>query len=77
MTTATDNEWHVLVQDDDGHWYVCPADKRGEAEEYFDLMADYWSPENDGSGSPPKVPLWLERVGGAPSLVRFKAYEVR
>ena len=30
IDAMTDAEY-VLIQDDDGHWYVCPAGKRQEA----------------------------------------------
>lgn len=66
---ATDGEWHVLIQDDDGHWYVCPADKQMAAEGVFAATPRYELVFN--------WPDWLVKVGGAPSLVRFRDYEIR
>lgn len=67
---------YVLVRDDDGHWYVCPADKRREADAYFEAMGAFWGPHGDADGPEPERPGWLEDVGGAPSLVRFTGYTI-
>lgn len=63
----------VLIQDDDGHWYVCPAEKQGEASEAFEAIDTYWQ-DMEAEGDAPEVPPYLVRVGGAPSLVRFTGY---
>ena len=67
-------QWYVLIQDNDGHWYVCQADRQAEAEAYFAECANYWKKPMKKSYI--EEPAWLVRVGGAPSLVRFKDYEV-
>lgn len=65
----------VLIRDDDGHWYVCPAERADEAAAYFESAAEYWAdPEADGD--PPPEPDYLEGVGGTPSLVRFTGYTI-
>lgn len=69
MTT----EEHVLIQDDDGHWYVIPIAKEAEAERYFAAVYTYW---RDGKGNLPTEPAWLKTVGGAPSLVKFTGFRI-
>lgn len=48
---------HVLIEDDDGHWYVCPADKIGEAQAYFQADSLYWT--KGGAFQLPDKPTWL------------------
>jgi hypothetical protein len=66
---------HVLISDDDGHWYVCPADRQQEAADTLQAIGDYWS-KGDYSGDPPAMPAYLVEVGGAPSLVRFTGFRI-
>jgi hypothetical protein len=66
-----DERKFILISDDDGHWYVCPADKRLEAVAHFEAVDRYWSPDNDPEGDPPEYLDWLEPVGGAPWRVTF------
>ncbi len=54
----------ILVQADDGHWYLIPANRR----ERWDV----WK----GSGNS-AVPTWATRVNGPPDLVEFDSYVVR
>lgn len=70
---------YVLISDDDGHWYVIPADKQGEAGRYFEAAGAYWSsPSAHGEEvDEPERPGWLVDVGGAPSLVEFTGYTIR
>lgn len=65
----------ILIQDDDSHWYVIPADKLQEAMDYFSETAEFWEPGNS-KGMPPSAPKWLEQVGGSPSLVKFRKYRI-
>lgn len=67
---------YVLICDDDGHWYVCPADRLAEASAYFAAAAAYWQPGSEHAGDPPAEPDWLEAVGGSPSRVRFTGYRI-
>jgi hypothetical protein len=67
--------WYVLIQDDDCHWYVCPAGKQEEAAAYFEAVEQH-ADGPDESLALPEEPVWLERVGGAPSLVKFTDYIV-
>jgi hypothetical protein len=68
----------VLIQDDDCHWYVCPADNEAEAHSYFEAVSRYWEdgPLATDAGTEPTHPEWLVRVGGSPSLVRFHSYTI-
>lgn len=66
---------YALINDDDGHWYVCPEERLEEASSYLEKVADYWRDMSSDSGLPDE-PLWLENVGGAPSRVRFPDYEI-
>jgi hypothetical protein len=47
-----------LDQDDDSHWYVIPADRATDWEDWCDSGAE-------------TVPEWAQRVGGAHTLVTF------
>jgi hypothetical protein len=51
---------YFLGQDDDGHWYVVPVDKRGEWEKWLARL-----------GYTEAAPEWVESVGGSPCLVTF------
>lgn len=72
---SIDPRQFVLIQDEDCHWYVCPADKEEEASEYFEEVSQYWDTPRK-SGDPPVMPDYLDRVGGAPSLVKFTGYTI-
>lgn len=61
---------YCLIQDDDSHWYVCPADRVEEAQAAFAAVAAYWG-AREYVGEAPDVPDWCQPVGGAPSLVTF------
>ncbi len=60
---------YCLVQDDDGHWFVIPAEKQDEFEEYMRKIYDL--------GEYPEEPEWLDGVGGAPSRVIFENYTIK
>ena len=62
---------YILKSDDDGHWYVVPADKDREAADYFEAVSKYWGEPSDENAREPDRPDWLEEVGGCPSLVTF------
>mgnify|MGYP000889178198 CR=1 len=55
---------HILVQDEDSHWYVIPENKK---EEWYKFFEDEEYPYKD-------LPNWAERVNGSPSNVTFKNY---
>ncbi len=62
---STPNQEYILTSDDDGHWYVIPADKLrefGEAVSAFDDTGD--------------IPDWADPVGGSPCRVKFKGYRI-
>ena len=56
---------YCLVEDDDGHWYVIPTDRR--------VAFDLWLCNPDSDPIPPE---WAEPVGGSPSLVEFTEYMI-
>lgn len=68
----SDDRFYTMMSDDDGHRYVVPVDKLGEAHEYFDKVYAFW---DRGEGELPEDPDWLEETGGG--LVVFKHYEIR
>ena len=55
----------ILQNDDDGHWYVIPADKKDEFQE--------WS---CGGYETQPQPEWASQVGGHPNNVTFSAPEI-
>ena len=57
--------YYVMAQDDDGHWYVIPEDKQAQFSAWVLTNGDEPQPD------------WALRVGGAPSLVRFRNYDIR
>lgn len=63
----------VLIQDDDSHWYICPADKEKEASAILAAITKYWAydPGNE-KNELPTMPDWLRSIGGSPSLVKFQ-----
>ena len=56
---------YMLIQDNDCHWYVIPADKFAEFDKWLADL-DSYTP----------LPGWAKSVGGAPSLVTFENYEI-
>ena len=72
---AETNEY-VLVEDDDGHWYVCPAEREAEFSAWEEAVRAYYDDEDEEGDGPPPEPDFLEKVGGAPSLVRFTGYRI-
>ena len=61
---------YILIQDDDCHWYVIPADKQSEFNKWAELDPD------DDTGKSWVVPDYAKRVDGYPSLVKFKEYRI-
>lgn len=62
------NPPHILVQDNDSHWYVIPKDKNDAWNDFCAIPSDderAWD-----------IPDFAEQVGGCPSLVLFKTYEI-
>lgn len=56
----------ILIQDNDGHWYVIPADKTDDWFKWEESQ-DY----QDGI-----VPEYAEEVGGCYTRVKFKDYKI-
>lgn len=67
---------YILKQDDDGHWFVIPADKENEWSEYIEAVYRYWDDIPFDNVPPPTEPEWVEQVGGAPSRVKFSEYTI-
>jgi hypothetical protein len=64
-----------LIQDNDCHWYIIPADKENEFYEWDQYCIEYWNNfENEGHA--PIKPKWVVEVGGSPSLVQFPSYQI-
>lgn len=57
---------YLLVQDDDCHWYIIPADKR---DAFF-----AWLEGQDASDG--YAPDWANRFGGGPESVTFEKPEI-
>src|SRR5690349_17444571 len=69
----------AFLQDDDCHWYFCPASKVQEAEDHLEAEYLYWVRrpyEEDPRLLPPKAPSWLRIVGGSPDLITKDTPEV-
>lgn len=49
-----------LVSDDDGHWYIVPADRQEEFDEL--IMSDEFNRA---------MPAWVQEVNGHPNNVSF------
>lgn len=62
---------YTLISDDDGHWYVCPADKVIAVGKFFEAVRAYWEDGHEDDEVEPSMPRYLSPVGGAPSLVSF------
>ncbi len=57
---------YILVQDDDCHWYVIPANKENQWSNWLKgADADNWD-----------LPDFAERIGGCYTLVKFKEYRI-
>lgn len=71
---------YVLTTDDDGHWYVIPADKQGDWWKWVEYSTKFWDNQlylDNPDLEAPDVPDWADEVGGAPSLVTFREYTIR
>jgi len=56
---------YILTEDNDGHYYVIPSDMHNT---WWDLLE---------SGNEFVEDLeWVDRIGGAPSLVTFSEYRI-
>lgn len=64
----------VIISDDDGHHYICPADREEEADEMLQTITDYWREDRDGECPP--SPDFLVPIGGAISRVKFQNYRI-
>lgn len=57
---------YILIQDDDCHWYVIPADKEKDFCK--------WAVSDEAQDG--IVPKYAKQVGGSPSLVKFHNYRI-
>ena len=67
---------YILITDNDGHWFVIPADKQDEWWSYLIAVDAAGNPSDDNPPDYPQEPEWVEQVGGAPLLVRFTEYKI-
>jgi len=65
----TETRYTIVVADD--HKYLCPVDRREEARERFKEIREYWRPNGDFEGDPPREPDFVRRIGGSLSLLSF------
>lgn len=77
----SEKQQHMLTQDGNGHWFVIPADKEEEFQNYLAVVYHFWGSlpeyhEKMVHRLPPTQPDWAVKVGGAPSLVKFTDYEI-
>ena len=60
----TNREKYCLIKDDDGHWYLTPFDKKKEAEEILESIANYWGNCEYDFIECPEIPDWLKQIDG-------------
>ena len=68
----------ALVSDDAGHWYVCPNDKQGMANQYFREIDWFWREgyKMDNTEEP-DYPEWLTPLSGGPEHIKFTNWSER
>ena len=69
------NKKYCLINDDDGHWFIIPSNKREEAETYFLSIYRYWEEMPDDMECP-NEPNWLLPLNVHPMYVAFESYEI-
>jgi hypothetical protein len=57
----TNREKYCLINDDDGHWYLAPFERRNEAREILESIEEAWAEE---ANEIPEVPDWLKEIDG-------------
>lgn len=65
-----DQRWCV-VSDGDGHSWLCPAERRGEALSLLEANEDFWCRDSINGETPPPSPdevEWLRRIDGVHRL---------
>lgn len=60
---------YCLLQDDSGHWYLCPHDRRDEGSAALEAIEAYWR-DIDIKGPAPTLPPWVKEIDG-PHLLSF------
>lgn len=66
-------EKFCLISDGNCHWFLCPAERRDEAEEVMERISGYWSDNFDCDEPPPELPDYLETLDGGPGRITFEA----
>lgn len=61
-----DEKRWCLISDDDGHLFLCPAERREEAENMFGAYYEWQG--NYPDGNPPALPDFVERIDGYAGL---------
>lgn len=65
-----DEKRFCLVSDDDGHWFICPAEKASEFSKWVEKTTKYWDSLPDDEDPPAELP-YIKAIGGSPSRVTF------
>lgn len=60
----TDTPLYCLIQDGDGHWYLCPVERRKEAIHMLWAIEAYWDDPgwHKYVADPPPDPDFVERI---------------
>lgn len=68
--------YYQLTCDDDGHWYVIPANLETEFVEYLRSVYAYYRnmPDDVIDAPEPPMPEWVTPVGGFPGMVKFRVW---
>jgi hypothetical protein len=66
----TTKVWHILIQDEDSHWYVIPADERAQFYQWVKSTRDDYQYEYHGKTYEDAA------IGGSPSGVTFSDYRI-
>ena len=59
---------YMLISDDDGHWYVIPAELESEFDKWVEDTSDPFSLQS------PDADFEEYRIGGSPRRIKFKHY---
>lgn len=65
----------TLTTDYDSHWYVIPTAMRDEWDSWCEATQRYYEELPEGHVAP-MLPIWADRIWGAPSRVTFNEYKI-
>lgn len=61
---------YCLLDDGDGHWFICPFEKRKEGGRAIDSIVEYWD-VGDFDKECPVLPEWMKQING-PHYLSFE-----